>query len=137
MTRGIIPGQFSDDDLFRPIIPGFANYPVGLIEVVVGSLTSVDVESKTLVVDGKTLDYDILILGTGTHVKGEDMPLKSLGSTEANKTALHELQAKVQKAKRIAVIGGGPTGVSIAGELAYEYRQSKEIILVRIGSLFT
>lgn len=133
-TRSLIPGEFPSDGLFQPISPGFAHYPAGLVEVVHGSLTSVNVENKHLdisVAEGKEsrLTYDYLIIATGTHINGS-FPLKSLGTTEANISGIHEMQGQVQKAKTIVVVGAGPTGVSIAGELAYKYKKSKEIILV-------
>ncbi|KAH9904156.1 hypothetical protein F4778DRAFT_734218 [Xylariomycetidae sp. FL2044] len=139
--RAMIPGQFSDEELFLPIAPGFAQYPAGQVEFVLGSATGLDTERKQLIVadasdaDGskeKKVDYDILIIGTGSSTQG-DSPLKSRGSTESTKAALHEWQDRVAKAKSIVVVGAGPTGVEIAGELGYEYGKSKEITLISSG----
>lgn len=131
--RGLLPEQIPDGKLFCPIAPGFSHYPAGQFEFVLGSATGLDVEAKQLEVDDcrrKTkLDYDFLILGTGSNTKG-DTPFKSLGSTESTEAALHEFQARVGNAKSIVVVGAGPTGVEVAGELGFQYGKSKQIILV-------
>jgi NADH dehydrogenase FAD-containing subunit len=132
-ARAVIPGQFSDDELFRPIAPGFSQYPSSRFEFILGSADQIDVEKKKLsisVSSGITeLSYDFLILATGSHAT-DGVPFKGLGSTEATKDYLHDFQQKVQKSKRIVVAGAGITGVEVAGELAFEYGKEKEIILV-------
>jgi NADH dehydrogenase FAD-containing subunit len=94
-------------------------------------------ESKQLHVtrpDGKdkNLGYDFLILGTGSTTK-VDTPFKSRGSTEATKEAIHDYQARIKAAETIVIVGAGPTGVEVAGELGSEYGLLKEIILVKKG----
>jgi NADH dehydrogenase FAD-containing subunit len=131
--RGLLPDQIPDDKLFQPIAPGFAHYPAGLFEFVLGTAISIDVEAKQLEVSvsaGKPtkLAFDFLVLGTGSQTKG-DMPFKSMGSTEATKSALQDFQARVKNAKSIVVVGAGATGVEISGELGFEYRRSKKVIL--------
>ncbi|KAI1109030.1 hypothetical protein F5Y14DRAFT_456428 [Nemania sp. NC0429] len=135
--RGIISGQLSDDQLFQPIAPGFTQYPAGSFEFVLATATGIDVDKKTLeVVDpegnAKAIAYDYLLLGTGARANA-GAPFKSLGSTEKTKAALHEYQAKIKAAKKIVVVGAGPTGVEVAGELAFEYGLSKEITLITSG----
>lgn len=130
--RGIIPGQIEDEKLFQPISAGFDQYPAGQFEFVLGYAESLDVDAKRVKVSNNiTLDYDLLILGTGTNAK-EGMPFKGVGSTEATKDLLHDFQAKVAKAETIVICGAGVTGVEVAGELGFEYGQKKKIILVRV-----
>jgi NADH dehydrogenase FAD-containing subunit len=43
---------------------------------------------------------------------------------------LHEYQEKVRQAKHIVIAGAGATGVETACELAFEYKGSKEVIIV-------
>ncbi|OBT54308.1 hypothetical protein VE04_05937 [Pseudogymnoascus sp. 24MN13] len=132
--RGIIPGQIEDDKLFQPISAGFDQYPAGQFEFVVGYAESLDVDAKKVRVSNNIiLDYDLLILATGTNDR-EGMPFKGVGSTQATKDALHGFQAKVAKAETIVVCGAGVTGVEVAGELAFEYGQTKKIILLGSGS---
>lgn len=132
--RGLIPGQFTDDQLFRPIAEGFKKYTeAGQFEFIVGSADSVDVEAKRVEVSvstgNTTLSYDFLILATGSRTK-ERTPFKTMGSTEETIDTLHDYQDRVRKAKSIVVAGGGVTSVEIAGELAFEYGQEKKIMLV-------
>ncbi len=134
--RGIVPGQLTDEMLFQPIAAGFIQYPASQFEFILGSAESLDVEAKRVGISGstdnKTLDYDFLILATGSHTNG-DTPFKGLGSTEATKDALHDFQARVNKAETIVIAGAGVTGVEAAGELGFEYGRQKEIILVSLS----
>lgn len=135
--RAIVPGELADDKIFQPIAAGFSQYPSTKFEFIVASAESLDVEAKKVSISGatgaKTLNYDLLVLATGSSVK-EGVPLKSLGSTEATKNALHDYQAQVKKAKTIVIAGAGPTGVEVAGELGSAYGQLKNIVLVCLRS---
>lgn len=132
--RALLPGQIPDDKLFQPIAVGFSHYPKSRFEFILGSATGIDVEANQLEIsesDIKTtkLGYDYLILGSGSNAK-EGLPLKSLGSSNATKDALHVFQERVGKAKTIVVVGAGATGVEIAGELGFLYGKSKRVVLV-------
>jgi NADH dehydrogenase FAD-containing subunit len=134
VPRGVIPEQLSDDQLFQPIEPGFLQYPTDKFQFVLGSITAIDAESNSIDVSDATgkalhLKYDTLILATGSRL-AENLPFKSLGSTESTKAALHRFQERVQQAKDIAIVGAGPTGLELAGQLAAEYGQEKRITLV-------
>jgi apoptosis-inducing factor 2 len=159
-ARGLVPGQISDEQLFRPIAEGFEQYPVRIFSLplflslhlstltdskfvqvnqfnfVLGSAESVNVETKHVRISGSTgtstLDYDFLIIATGSRAKG-DTPFKGVGSTEDTKAARHGFHARVEKAKTIVVAGGGVTGCETAGELAYEYGREKEITFVGLS----
>jgi NADH dehydrogenase FAD-containing subunit len=134
--RAVVPGKISDDEIFRPIAPGFKPYPASQFEFLVASATSLNVEEKTVRIAGlsgdETLHYDYLVIATGSRTKA-DTPFKSLGSTEDTKQALHELQARVKTAKTIVIAGAGITGCEVAGELATGYESQKEVILLVKG----
>ncbi|PNP48662.1 hypothetical protein TGAMA5MH_00353 [Trichoderma gamsii] len=137
--RGLLPGQIADEQLFQSIADGFKQYSPGKFELVIASAESLDVKAKKVVATSpsegsKTVTYDVLILATGSSTKGA-VPLKGLGSTEATRNALHELQSLVENSKTIVVAGAGVTGCEVAGELGYEYRKQKEIILVSNNSI--
>ncbi|KUL81779.1 hypothetical protein ZTR_10610 [Talaromyces verruculosus] len=144
--RALLPGQFTDDEMFQSIPEGFKQYSKDQFEHIVGFASSLDVANKKVEVSADAeatklvtiIRYDFLIIGTGSRSKefDEDVkaPFKGLGSTEATKDALHEFQELVEKSKTIVVVGAGPTGVETAGELAYEYGKSKKIILVTSGN---
>ena len=131
--RAVVPGQLTDEELFRPIAPGFSRYPKGQFEFILATAEGVDFAARKVSIRGssgeQTIDYDFLILATGSRMSSS-LPFKLLGSTEETKNALHELQAGISTAKTIVVAGGGVSGVEIAGELGEAYGQHKEIILV-------
>ena len=131
--RGIVPGQLADGKLFQPIAAGFSKYSARQFEFILAKAESLDFETKTVgISDGKILDYDYLILATGSHARGHT-PFKGLDTTEETRDALHDFQSEVTRSKTIVVAGAGVTGVETAGELAFEYGQEKEIILVGLS----
>lgn len=141
--RAIIPGQFTDEQLSLPLADGFRHYvEAGLqFELVVASLVDVDVEAKRIQIEAgagagsdgegkRQLDYDYLVLATGSSMRATEVPFKSRGSTEATMAALHDFQNRLQSSKTVVIVGGGPTGVEVAGEIKCEYGEKKDVILV-------
>jgi NADH dehydrogenase FAD-containing subunit len=138
-TRGLIPGEIPDDQLFLPIAPAFDQYPAGSFELVLGAAEAVEEKQSTVTVrksDGslESLPYGQLVVATGSRVRG-NLPLKPVGTHDETLTAWHELQAKVGDAKSIVVSGGGATGVEVAGELAARYGAAKDITLIMADDL--
>jgi apoptosis-inducing factor 2 len=133
--RGVLPNQLKDEDLFQPIAAGFAQYPVGCFEFILGAAKAVDLEAKTVEVSGpdghRSLGYDLLILATGSRTK-DGSPFKALNSTEATKRAVHDMQIRIGKAQSIVIAGAGVTGIEIAGELGYRYGKEKQVVLVSL-----
>lgn len=134
-TRGIIPGAIPDSQLFLPIEPGLARYPKDQWDFVLGKATSIDPDGNAVQIilnDGeqRTITYDQLVIATGSHVNGGDLPLKLVGTADATIAALHTLQERIGAAKSIVIAGAGPTGVEVAGELASFYGRDKKITLV-------
>lgn len=134
-TRAIIPGQISTEDLFQEIAPGFKQYAPGQFEFITATAKHLNLEDKTVTVSAATgqklINYDMLILATGSSVNTGDFPFKGRGSTQETKDALLAFQERVKNAKSIVVAGAGLTGVETAGSLAYEYGTKKQVILVR------
>jgi NADH dehydrogenase len=105
-------------------------------EVLLGEAVSVEVEAReVLLADGVTLPYDYLIVATGArhsyfgHDEWEPLApgLKSLEDAVAIRTkvllAFEEAEREIRPERRQAlltfvVVGGGPTGVELAGALA-------------------
>lgn len=131
--RGIVPGKYTDEQLFYPIADGVKHYPKSQFEFIVGTAEKLDVKAKTVELSGstdrKTISYDILILATGSRAR-EDAPFKGLESTQATKNALHDYQARIEKAATVVVAGAGVTGVEVSGEIAYWYGKQKKVTLV-------
>jgi NADH dehydrogenase FAD-containing subunit len=91
------------------------------VRVVHGSIDRVDPDAKVVTVDtadGRRIEerYDLLVVATGTtngfwrHDRVED-----LAEVEAQ---IADVASQVERAASIAIVGGGPTGVSSAANLA-------------------
>ena len=106
------------------------------VEVRLGEVVAIDKQARQIrMADGSTLDYDSLLLATGaTHAYfgndqwADDAPgLKTLDDAIALRRklllAFERAEAEPDPAKKaawlsFAVVGGGPTGVELAGTLA-------------------
>lgn len=60
------------------------------------------------------------------------MPWKAAGTYDELLASLHDTTDKVRTAKHIVVAGGGSTGVEVAAEIRYEFKD-KEVVLVSAG----
>lgn len=97
------------------------------IQIIVDEATKLDRKAKTLKFKtGQKLSYDILILALGTVPNYFGIPgmeeyshsIKSLHDAEKFKAHLHQqFMDKKQPDTNYIIIGGGPTGVELAGVL--------------------
>ncbi|KPM34809.1 hypothetical protein AK830_g11769 [Neonectria ditissima] len=136
-TRGIIPGEIPNDQLFLPIKPAFAQYPADNFEFVLGTADGIDPAGNTVSISlnkgpKRSILYDQLIIATGSRL-ASNLPLKPTGSHEATIASWDALKNRVQAAKSIVIAGAGATGVEVAGELAARYGTAKEITLLVSG----
>lgn len=93
-----------------------------------GKVTSVDHANKKVMLEGDgEVSYDILVLCTGSTMH---FPAKAdyTQKTEAVEFYKDYLK-KVQSATKIVLVGGGPVGVELAGELGTDLKD-KEITLI-------
>lgn len=138
-TRGLIPGEIPDDQLFIPIKPAFEQYPRENLEFVLGTAEKIDQAANTVQItlgDGaqRHVFYDQLVIATGSRISS-GLPLKLTGSSDTTLAAWKDLQKRVEEASSIVVAGAGPTGVEVAGEIAAKYGAAKEVTLVMSGHL--
>jgi NADH:ubiquinone reductase (H+-translocating) len=121
--------------------PGDIAYPIRRIfrsqanvQVILGEVSSIDLKRKVITVQGVEQDYDYLVIATGsTHSYfGKDewartaLGLKTVDDALAIRkrvlTAFEDAENECDEASRRAkltfiVVGGGPTGVELAGAL--------------------
>uniref|UniRef100_A0A0D9VC98 FAD/NAD(P)-binding domain-containing protein n=1 Tax=Leersia perrieri TaxID=77586 RepID=A0A0D9VC98_9ORYZ len=83
-------------------------------------------EQAVLTADGQSLAYDYLVIATG-HA------LTSPGSRNERIKEFQRDHGKIESSESVLIIGGGPTGVELAGEIAVDYPQ-KKVTLVHRGS---
>src|SRR5258708_969765 len=74
---------------------------------------------------------DISVLATGSRFAGELVRALS-GSIEQRKAVFHRLEASPSSARRIPVVGGGPVGVEMAGEIV-ETWPGRSVTIVESG----
>lgn len=127
-TAGLSPGDIATP--IRSILSKHSNVEVRLADV-----TSVDLKARKVKLEEGELDYDFLILATGVRHSyfGKDQwerlapGLKTLDDAlELRRrilTAFEEAEVEPDEKKREAiltfvVVGGGPTGVELAGAIA-------------------
>ncbi|XP_010246965.1 PREDICTED: apoptosis-inducing factor homolog B-like isoform X2 [Nelumbo nucifera] len=83
-------------------------------------------ETEVLTEEGSPITYDYLVIATG-----HDDPVPK---TKMERLEEHNSEnKKIQAANSILIIGGGPTGVELAGEIATDF-PDKKVTLVHSGS---
>jgi NADH dehydrogenase FAD-containing subunit len=127
-TAGLSPAQIASP--IRAILRRAAN-----VHVLLGKVNGVDRERRTVVLDDRTIPYDYLVLATGArhsyfgHDEWESVApgLKKIDDATAIRrrilTAFENAEATDNHEARrrfltFVVIGGGPTGVEMAGAIA-------------------
>lgn len=97
-------------------------------KLIKGKAVSVDLENKTVEVStGESLDYTQLIIATGER---SDTPVfRSIYDHVEQFNHIDQLSENIKSSKSIAIIGGGATGVEVAGELGYAYGKDKNIVI--------
>ncbi|XP_054812833.1 uncharacterized protein LOC129313601 [Prosopis cineraria] len=84
-------------------------------------------ETQVITADGRHIPYDYLVLATG-HTQ----PAVPVTRVERLNQYKAENQ-KIKSARSILIVGGGPTGVELAGEIAVDFPE-KKVTLVHKGS---
>jgi len=127
-TAGLSPAQIASP--IRAILRRAAN-----VRVVMGKVSGVDIVRRTVRVDDREIPYDQLVLATGArhsyfgHDEWERVApgLKKIDDATAIRRRIltafeHAESAETPEARRrfltFVVIGGGPTGVEMAGSIA-------------------
>ncbi|XP_011088963.1 apoptosis-inducing factor homolog B [Sesamum indicum] len=82
--------------------------------------------SQVLTAEGRLVTYDYLVIATG-----HDDPLPKTKSERLKEYQTeHE---RIRSASSVLIVGGGPTGVELAGEIAVDF-PDKKVVLVHEGS---
>ena len=136
-SAGLEPSNISFP--FRRLFQGWKNFFFRMAEV-----QHIDTEEKAIKTSIGTIHYDDLVLAAGAttnffgnkNIEASALPMKSVSeSMRLRNTILQNLEraetedneARKQALMNIAIVGGGPSGVEIAGVLA----EMKQTILPR------
>jgi NADH:ubiquinone reductase (H+-translocating) len=145
----VATAALSPADIAEPIRKMLRKEPS--VEVILGEVTAIDPKARTVALGGaRSIAYDILVLATGaTHGyfghdewEGAAPGLKTIEDARRIRSRLllaferAEMSEDLALQKRlmtIAVIGGGPTGVELAGSIAElaRYTLSKDFHRIR------
>ncbi|GMY15749.1 apoptosis-inducing factor homolog B-like [Fagus crenata] len=83
-------------------------------------------ETEVLTAEGHLIAYDYLVIATGHANRVPKTKTEKLNQYEAD-------NEKINSAHSILIVGGGPTGVELAGEIAVDF-PGKKVTLVHNGS---
>ncbi|GAA6005150.1 NAD(P)/FAD-dependent oxidoreductase [Rhodotorula paludigena] len=148
------PGYWPIAALRGAVVPGWEDKPIASTDnafpkggqhVLIEPATVVELRRNSIVLDEAAAGFDAeipfeyCVLATGSAYP---YPCRPRRSTFADAVAdLRQTQQEVAAAKSILVIGGGPVGVEVAGEVAEYYngkdgRAKKEITIVHSHDRF-
>ncbi|KAJ3549805.1 hypothetical protein NM208_g307 [Fusarium decemcellulare] len=135
-VRGVVPGSIPDESLFYQIDSGFQKYTGDSFQLVIGSVSEVDLNNECITVQAsegqESIRYTHLVVATGSSYPS-GLPFTSIGTHDKTRFELHQLQNKIEAAASILIAGSGATGVETAAELAYAYGDSKQITVIVEG----
>jgi NADH dehydrogenase len=130
----VATAALSQTDIATPIRSVFRRYPN--VRVVMGEVTGVDTDARAVTVrETGAIPYDILVLATGSATSWfghtawmtDSLGLKTIEDAEAMRDRLLSAfefaesrsdPAEIARLLTFVIIGGGPTGVELAGSIA-------------------
>ncbi|XP_040991559.1 ferroptosis suppressor protein 1-like [Juglans microcarpa x Juglans regia] len=95
------------------------------VQIITSAATNIT-DEEVITAGGNTVAYDYLVIATG---HSESLP-------RSREERLNEYRAdfeKIKSADSVLIVGGGPTGVELAGEIAVDF-PGKKVILVHRGT---
>eukprot|EP00301_Raphidiophrys_heterophryoidea_P008564 c13157_g1_i1.p1 GENE.c13157_g1_i1~~c13157_g1_i1.p1 ORF type:complete len:406 (-),score=139.07 c13157_g1_i1:198-1364(-) len=81
--------------------------------------------------DGQSIAYDYLVIATGSQ-NPFPAKLEDLNSVKAGIAKYEQMEAVVQRANKILIVGGGPVGVEFAGEIKCAF-PNKDVTIIHRG----
>ncbi|KAF2113521.1 hypothetical protein BDV96DRAFT_548444 [Lophiotrema nucula] len=139
----VSPNLIDPEHAFVPIEPAFSRHPFNEFTFIQGWATAVDTSARKITIEtsnprdvsyrptsdrhGKyrTIPYHALVIATGSSHRS---PLYSLhGIHEETLAEMRAFHARLQTANSIFIVGGGPSGVETAGQLAIHFNKKNKL----------
>lgn len=105
-------------------------------------IQGVDLETRQIKLQGGScIAYDYLVLAVGGEMRSHSIPgateyaypFRTLADAERLKERLQCLEISEQKQIQVAIAGGGPNGVELAGKIADRLKGRGQVILIERG----
>ncbi|MGA1143255.1 MAG: NAD(P)/FAD-dependent oxidoreductase [Ilumatobacteraceae bacterium] len=121
----VATASLPEDDIAFPVRTAYRE-----VQFVRAEVTSIDIDAKSITLStGKTMVYDDLVLAVGSEgttfgipgVAEHTLQMKSVGDARAIRTSLLRNYESVEdgllpiESLNVVIVGGGPTGVELAG----------------------
>jgi len=109
------------------------------ITYVQGALSAFGKDGATVTTpNGETLQMnaDVSVLATGSRYANSVTRAQS-GSVVDRIAQVQEHNAKLQAAKKVVIVGGGPIGIELAGEISQDFPSAKVTIVEASNTLLT
>ncbi|MDC7227294.1 MAG: FAD-dependent oxidoreductase [Spirochaetales bacterium] len=127
MLRALVePEEFSPTirEKYSSLIPGVKH----IMKKAVG------IEADKILLDDSTeLEYDYLVIASGSSFINWPYLKSNETKIDSRQAEVENDGAKLEKAGSILIIGGGPVGVELAGEIAYKW-SDKKVTIINSGS---
>jgi NADH dehydrogenase FAD-containing subunit len=122
------------DKVFPASAKGFAKVTPALVTRIVPGANEVEYaavgeDGDTLAGPVKSLAYDYLVLATGSTYAAPVKPAKNNFKRSATEAKFTQVREQIKKSSSILIVGGGPVGIEIAGEIKAKYPKKTVTIL--------
>jgi NADH dehydrogenase FAD-containing subunit len=118
--------QGHEEKAFVPYEGLFENAPEGIFEQIRDEVVCVK-DGEVGLASGKCMPYAYLAIATGAT---QSPPEKLLSSWKGDACAqLRALQARIEKAETIAIVGGGAVGVQLSADVKSFYGDKKVVLI--------
>jgi NADH dehydrogenase FAD-containing subunit len=124
-----VPRMLVEPDRARDAVIPFADF-LPRVKLARGSLQSF--RPGFVVTDSGEVPFDYLVIATGAGYSGE-LIKASGGMAGERRSSLQEWAERIRLADRVLVVGGGPVGVEVAGEILQDL-PGKRLTLVHRGN---
>lgn len=126
-VRAVVDPSVANKSLFP-----YADIPGGIGKHIRAS--AIEVKGGAVVLDnGEAVQFDYLVISTGAKHTGQGVITAGATTLAGRKAELQAAAECIKAAKSIAVIGGGPVGLEVVGEIVEAYA-GKTVTIIHGGA---